>query len=82
VSSDFDALEMQERYNFLIEKSVALSREISAKLEEFGRYRKEIIFILEQFKNNNANLEEPQRVVDEHQKDIEEELERLSGANK
>ena len=80
MSSEFDRLEMQDRYNYLIEKSVELSKEIAAKLEEFGRHRKEIIYIIEQFVNNNANLQEPARVVEKHQKDLESALEVLDDA--
>jgi predicted nucleic acid-binding Zn-ribbon protein len=75
VSSDnVDLLELQDRYNQLVEKSVLLSREIASKLEEFGRHRKEIIYIREQFEKQGREVKESDSLIEKHEEELKSAL--------
>jgi hypothetical protein len=79
-SDDVDLLELQDRYNQLVEKSVILSKEIAAKLEEFGRHRKEIIYIREQFEKQGKAIKESEDLVEKHEGELKSALDNQTNA--
>jgi hypothetical protein len=69
-----DVLELKDRYNWLVQEYVKLATELAPKLEQFGRYRKELQFITAEFVRRGVNVDDPESL----KKLIESEIEKRS----
>lgn len=69
---DFDILELQDRYLYLMTEYVNLARELAPKLDKFGKYRKELQLLTVEFSRRGVTVEDP----DSLKKLIEAELEK------
>lgn len=54
-----DTLELLDRVNYLLSRYVPLAADLAPKLEEFGRYRKELQAIVVELNERGVTPEEP-----------------------
>lgn len=62
--TDTDLQQLKDRYFFLLEKYTDLSLDLAKKLEEFGRIRKELQYIVAEFAKNNQEAPDPKHLQD------------------
>ena len=68
--TDTDLLELTDRYSTIVSRYGELAIEIAQKLDQFGKYRKELHILREEFAKHGYTPENSQDLV----KKIEEEL--------
>lgn len=59
---DADTLELLDRFNYLVGKYVPLAVELAPKLEEFGKYRKELQLIVGELAIRGIKPKEPEEL--------------------
>lgn len=69
-SDDIDLVELKDRYNYLVERYILLAKELAPKLEEFGRCKKEIEFINEQFAKKSQELVDSEKLMEKYEEDL------------
>jgi hypothetical protein len=57
---DFDILELQDRYLYLMKEYVNLAIEIAPKMDKFGKYRKELQLLAVEFSRRGFTVEDPE----------------------
>lgn len=57
--------ELKDRYFYLIEKYVELSKELVKKFEKFGKYREELQLISSEFAKRHHSVEDPKNLEEE-----------------
>ena len=65
---DVDILELADRYNFIIEKYVALAVDLAPRLDKFGKYKQELELISVEFVARGytpSNSESLKKMVEE-----------------
>ena len=67
-----DILELKDRYDWLVQKYVALAVELAPKFEEFGRYRKELQLLTVEFVDRGYENKDPHSLT----KLVEEEIQK------
>ena len=67
---DLVLLDLIDRYTFLSKKYGDLALELAPKLEQFGKYRKELQFIVDEMSKRGIKPDDPENT----KKIIEEEL--------
>ena len=55
-----DVLELLERYEFLLHKYVPLAAELAPKLEQFGKYKKELQILSTELASRGVTPDEPE----------------------
>ena len=74
---NIDVLELKDRYDDLSKKYVDLALKIAPLLEQFGRYRKELEFIMKEFSRCGYTPKTNEDLV----KIVEEEIKKRSSQN-
>jgi hypothetical protein len=74
-----DILELTDRYNFLVVKYVELAISIAPRLDEFGRYRKELQTIVAEFVRRNIIAKTPEDLERKVQEEINKRLKKING---
>jgi len=57
---DVDIFELRDRYSFLIGNYADLAIELAPKLEQFGKYKKELELISAEFISRGAEPDDPE----------------------
>jgi len=73
---DAHTMELTQRFDFVMEKYVNLAAEIAPKLEEFGKYRRELQLLVSEFERRGVSHNEPEslkKVLEEAMQDVSSE---------
>ena len=62
--------EILDRYYFLLKKYTDLSLELAKKLEDFGRIRQELQFIVVELTKRNQKVEDPKELIDKVEQSV------------
>ncbi len=73
-----DTLELQDRFNYLLEQYSVIAFELVPKLEKFGKIRSELQLLLVELQKRGANTEGSESL----KKDVEEKLKSNAESNK
>ena len=68
--AEIDLIELADRYAVISKKYGELAIELAEKLEQFGRYRKELEFIVAEFINRGAKLDDLESVKELLEKEL------------
>lgn len=74
--NDLELLDLVDRYTYLSKKYGDLALDLAPKLEQFGKYRKELQFILEQMKKKGLDPQDSEKIKEL----LEQELQKMSAS--